>query len=193
MSASFTGLGTGARRLNGVTVVKIPGSRSITARALFLAAAGRGVFRFDASAQMRRRPLGPLTRALSDLGVDLTHEAEDGRHPLTVRADGIAGGSVVLDAGLSSQFLTALLLVGPLTAKGLDITVTELVSAPYVEITVAMMERFGVLVHRGGDTFRVPPQPYAATDYLIEPDASTASCQRYPCPLPTASMAPPVV
>lgn len=140
-----------------------------------LAAAGHGVFRFDASPQMRRRPLGPLTRALSDLGVDLTHEAEDGRHPLTVRANGIAGGSVTLDAGLSSQFLTALLLVGPLTAKGLDITVTDLVSAPYVEITVAMMERFGVLVDRDGDTFRVPPRAYAATDYLIEPDASTAS------------------
>ena len=54
-------------------------------------------------------------------------------------------------------------------------TVTELVSAPYVEITVAMMKLFGVLVHSDGGTFRVPPQPYAATDYLIEPDASTAS------------------
>jgi 3-phosphoshikimate 1-carboxyvinyltransferase len=124
---------------------------------------------------MRRRPLGPLTRALSDLGVDLTHEGEDGRHPLTVRANGIAGGHVTLDAGLSSQFLTALLLVGPLTAKGLDITVTELVSAPYVDITVAMMKRFGIEVHRDGDTFRVPPQPYASADYPIEPDASTAS------------------
>ncbi len=140
-----------------------------------LAAAGHGVFRFDASAQMRRRPLDPLTRALSELGVDLTHEAEDGRHPLTIRANGIAGGHVTLDAGLSSQFLTALLLVGPLTAKGLDITVTELVSAPYVEITVAMMKLFGVEVRRDGGTFRVPPQAYAATDYLIEPDASTAS------------------
>jgi 3-phosphoshikimate 1-carboxyvinyltransferase len=140
-----------------------------------LAAAGHGVFRFDASAQMRRRPLGPLTRALGDLGVELTHDAEDGHHPLTVRANGIAGGHVTLDAGLSSQFLTALLLVGPLTAKGLDITVTDLVSAPYVEITLAMMERFGVQVQRDGSTFRVPSQPYAATDYVIEPDASTAS------------------
>jgi 3-phosphoshikimate 1-carboxyvinyltransferase len=140
-----------------------------------LAAAGHGVFRFDASAQMRRRPLGPLTQALRDLGVELAHEAQEGHHPLTIRANGVSGGRVTLDAGLSSQFLTALLLLGPLTAKGLEITVTDLVSAPYVEITLAMMERFGVPVHRDGNTFQVPPQPYQATDYLIEPDASTAS------------------
>ncbi|MGP4101111.1 3-phosphoshikimate 1-carboxyvinyltransferase [Nonomuraea sp. KM90] len=140
-----------------------------------LVAAGHGVFRFDASAQMRRRPLGPLTRALRELGVDLTHEGEEGHHPLTVRANGIKGGRVTLDAGLSSQFLTALLLVGPLTHEGLEITVTDLVSAPYVEITLAMMRSFGVEVGRAGDTFLVPPQPYTAADYTIEPDASTAS------------------
>ena len=140
-----------------------------------LAAAGHGVFHFDASAQMRRRPLGPLTNALRDLGVDLVHGRDDGYHPLTVHANGIAGGPVTLDAGLSSQFLTALLLVGPLTANGLQITITDLVSAPYVEITLAMMRRFGVDVLRDGHTFLVPPLGYKATDYLIEPDASTAS------------------
>jgi 3-phosphoshikimate 1-carboxyvinyltransferase len=140
-----------------------------------LAAAGHGVFRFDASAQMRRRPLGPLTEALRDLGVDLTHEGAEGHHPVTVRANGIKGGRITLDAGLSSQFLTALLLVGPLTSEGLEITVTDLVSAPYVEITLAMMRAFGVEVRRSGETFFVPPQPYTAADYTIEPDASTAS------------------
>ncbi len=140
-----------------------------------LAAAGRGVFRFDASPQMRRRPLGPLARALRDLGVDLRYAGEEGHHPVTVRADGIKGGHVTLDAGLSSQFLTALLLVGPLTEEGLTISVTDLVSAPYVEITLAMMERFGVTVERDGAAYYVPAQAYSATDYLIEPDASTAS------------------
>ncbi|MFC4006846.1 3-phosphoshikimate 1-carboxyvinyltransferase [Nonomuraea purpurea] len=140
-----------------------------------LAAAGEGVFRFDASAQMRRRPLGPLTNALRDLGVDLSHDEQEGHHPITIRANGIKGGQITLDAGLSSQFLTALLLLGPLTDEGLRITVTDLVSAPYVEITLAMMRRFGVEVGREGDTFVVPPQPYQAADYTIEPDASTAS------------------
>lgn len=147
-----------------------------TARFLpVLAAAGHGVFHFDASEQMRRRPLGPLTQALRELGVTLVHHDREGHHPLTVHADGIKGGHITLDAGLSSQFLTALLLVGPLTADGLTITVTDLVSAPYVDITVAMMERFGVRVHREGDTFTVPASPYTATEYAVEPDASTAS------------------
>ncbi|MEU9947729.1 3-phosphoshikimate 1-carboxyvinyltransferase [Streptomyces sp. NPDC047939] len=144
-----------------------------------LAAAGaRGSYRFDASAQMRRRPLAPLTEALRTLGVDLHHEAAEGHHPLRIEAAGIKGGELTLDAGQSSQYLTALLMLGPLTAQGLTITVTDLVSAPYIEITLAMMRSFGVEVTRGGpgDTvFTVPPGGYRATTYAIEPDASTAS------------------
>ncbi|MET8075703.1 3-phosphoshikimate 1-carboxyvinyltransferase [Streptomyces sp. NPDC005303] len=140
-----------------------------------LAAAGHGTYRFDASPQMRRRPLLPLTRALRDLGVDLRHEEAEGHHPLMVRASGVEGGEVVLDAGQSSQYLTALLLLGPLTRRGLRIRVTNLVSAPYVEITLAMMRAFGVEVAREGEVFVVPPGGYRATTYAIEPDASTAS------------------
>ncbi|MET7688885.1 3-phosphoshikimate 1-carboxyvinyltransferase [Streptomyces sp. NPDC005483] len=140
-----------------------------------LAAAGHGTYRFDASPQMRRRPLLPLSRALRDLGVDLRHAEAEGHHPLTVRAAGVEGGDVVLDAGQSSQYLTALLLLGPLTRRGLRIRVTDLVSAPYVEITLAMMRAFGVEVAREGDVFVVPPGGYRATTYAIEPDASTAS------------------
>ncbi|WP_354644874.1 3-phosphoshikimate 1-carboxyvinyltransferase [Kitasatospora camelliae] len=140
-----------------------------------LAAAGHGEFRFDASAQMRRRPLGPLTEALRSLGVDLRHEEREGHHPLRISARGVRGGEVTLDAGLSSQYLTALLLLGPLTREGLRITVTDLVSVPYVEITLAMMRDFGVEVKREGNVFTVPPGGYRATTYAVEPDASTAS------------------
>jgi 3-phosphoshikimate 1-carboxyvinyltransferase len=140
-----------------------------------LAAAGHGLFRFDASAQMRRRPMGPLVQALRELGADVTCTGEEGHHPMTVRADGIKGGRIQLDAGISSQFLTALLLVAPLSEAGLAITVTDLVSAPYVDITIEMMRRFGVDVGRDGDTYVTQSQAYQAADYLIEPDASTAS------------------
>ncbi|WP_175409109.1 3-phosphoshikimate 1-carboxyvinyltransferase [Streptomyces sp. TRM64462] len=140
-----------------------------------LAAAGHGDFRFDASPQLRRRPLGPLTDALRTLGVDLRHEEAEGHHPLRIAASGIKGGALTLDAGQSSQFLTALLLLGPLTAEGLRITVTDLVSEPYVEITLAMMRSFGAEPTREGNVFTVPPTGYRATTYAIEPDASTAS------------------
>ncbi|MET8331658.1 3-phosphoshikimate 1-carboxyvinyltransferase [Streptomyces sp. NPDC005181] len=142
------------------------------------AAAPSGTYRFDASAQMRRRPLAPLTEALRTLGVDLRHEAAEGHHPLRITASGVQGGELTLDAGESSQYLTALLMLGPLTAEGLRITVTDLVSAPYIEITLAMMRSFGVEVTRGGhdnNVFTVPPGGYRATPYAIEPDASTAS------------------
>ncbi|MFF8617034.1 3-phosphoshikimate 1-carboxyvinyltransferase [Streptomyces sp. NPDC015350] len=139
------------------------------------AAAARGTYRFDASAQMRRRPLTPLTGALRALGVDLRHGGAEGHHPLRIEAHGIEGGGITLDAGESSQYLTALLMLGPLTGNGLRITVTDLVSAPYVEITLAMMRDFGVEVVRDGDAFTVPPGGYRATTYAVEPDASTAS------------------
>ncbi|WP_392672940.1 3-phosphoshikimate 1-carboxyvinyltransferase [Streptomyces sp. LN785] len=142
------------------------------------AAAASGTYRFDASAQMRRRPLAPLTEALRTLGVDLHHEVAEGHHPLRIAASGIKGGELTLDAGESSQYLTALLMLGPLTAEGLRITVTDLVSAPYVEITLAMMRDFGVEVTRdgrGNNVFTVPPGGYRAATYAIEPDASTAS------------------
>ncbi|MGW0856824.1 3-phosphoshikimate 1-carboxyvinyltransferase [Streptomyces sp. NPDC002690] len=148
-----------------------------TARFLpaLVSAAPSGTYRFDASEQMRRRPLAPLSRALRELGVDLRHDAADGHHPLRVHAAGIEGGRITLDAGESSQYLTALLMLGPLTAGGLTIDVTELVSAPYIGITLAMMRDFGVEVTREGDTFTVPPGGYRATTYAVEPDASTAS------------------
>ncbi|MBT2395231.1 3-phosphoshikimate 1-carboxyvinyltransferase [Streptomyces sp. ISL-100] len=141
-----------------------------------LAAAGAsGTYRFDASPQMRRRPLAPLTDALRALGVDLRHEEAEGHHPLRIAAAGIKGGEVTLDAGESSQYLTALLMLGPLTAEGLRITVTDLVSAPYVEITLAMMRSFGAEVTCEGSLFSVAPGGYRATTYAVEPDASTAS------------------
>jgi 3-phosphoshikimate 1-carboxyvinyltransferase len=140
-----------------------------------LAATGRGTFRFDASPQMRRRPVGPMTEALRALGVTVTHEAGDGHLPITVTTRGLHGGHVELDASVSSQFLSALLMAAPLTSEGLVITVTGMVSAPYVDMTVQMMKQFGARVTRDGDQFHVRPGGYAARSFEIEPDASTAS------------------
>jgi 3-phosphoshikimate 1-carboxyvinyltransferase len=140
-----------------------------------LAALGTGRYRFDASAQMRRRPVGPLGVALQALGVQLAYETAEGRLPMTIDARGIPGGKLTLDASISSQFLTALLLASPGMADGLDVTVTEMVSKPYVDMTVRMMADFGVAVEVTGDGFRIAPQTYTARAYDVEPDASTAS------------------
>ncbi|HEX4257917.1 MAG TPA: 3-phosphoshikimate 1-carboxyvinyltransferase [Streptosporangiaceae bacterium] len=140
-----------------------------------LAATGHGTFQFDASPQLRRRPVGPMVAALRDLGATVTHSGPDGHLPLTVESGGLAGGQVTMDASVSSQFLTALLMAAPLTRDGLAITVTGMVSAPYVEMTVRMMRQFGARVKRDGNTFTVQPGGYAARSFTVEPDASAAS------------------
>ena len=136
-----------------------------------LVAAGHGTYRFDASAQMRRRPMAPLLDSLRQLGARIDGDAL----PYTLHASGLDGGRLVLDAGISSQFLTALLMAGPLTRTGLTIEVTRLVSAPYIDITVQLMRRFGATVQRDDNVFRVDPTGYTACTLDVEPDASTAS------------------
>ncbi|MYS86250.1 3-phosphoshikimate 1-carboxyvinyltransferase [Embleya scabrispora] len=140
-----------------------------------LAATGHGTCHFDASEQMRRRPVAPLVTALRALGARVRHLGADGHLPIAVTSDGIEGGGITMDAGLSSQFLTAVLMVGPLTRDGLRVTVTDLVSEPYVDMTIALMREFGATVHREGAHFDIAPTGYTARTHTIEPDASTSS------------------
>jgi 3-phosphoshikimate 1-carboxyvinyltransferase len=139
-----------------------------------LCASGQGSYLIDASEQMRARPVAPLLAALRQLGVHI--QAGPGDHlPLRIEAAGVKGGEIVLDASESSQYLTALCMLGPLTAEGLRIRVTDLVSAPYVDLTIAMMNTFGAGVDRDGAVFDIKPQGYRAAEFTVEPDASTAS------------------
>nr|ALJ99881.1 3-phosphoshikimate 1-carboxyvinyltransferase [Micromonospora rosaria] len=139
-----------------------------------LAALGRGEYVVDASAQMRARPMGPLLDALRQLGVGVQAQEGD-RLPLVVRGGRVSGGTVRLDAGVSSQYLTALCLAAPAMEKGLRIEIEDIVSVPYVELTLAMMRDFGVDATWEGSTIVVPPGTYQAREYRIEADASTAS------------------
>jgi 3-phosphoshikimate 1-carboxyvinyltransferase len=96
---------------------------------------------------------------------------------VAIRAAGIKGGEVPLNCGVSSQYLSALLLVGPYTYKGLDITVTQgPVSRPYIDMTVDVMMRLGVEVYREGyRKFKIPSKRiYRAGAYTVEPDCSQA-------------------
>lgn len=140
-----------------------------------LAAAGHGAYRFDASEQMRRRPIAPVVEALRSLGAQVRYLGAEGHLPVEVVSDGLEGGKIAMDAGLSSQFLTALLMVGPLTRGGLRIEITDLVSEPYVEMTLALMREFGAVVRRDGTRFDVEPGGYRAREHAVEPDASTSS------------------
>ncbi len=142
---------------------------------LAAAAAGEGVYRFDAAAQLRRRPLGLLLDALRAQGAG-TEPADAGGMPLTLLARGLAGGSLRLPGDTSSQFVSALLMAAPLGRAPLDLRVDGLVSRPYVVMTLRMMEQFGAGAElEAGDRFVVAPGGYAGREYDVEPDASTAS------------------
>ncbi|WP_327305628.1 3-phosphoshikimate 1-carboxyvinyltransferase [Streptomyces sp. NBC_01298] len=149
------------------------------------AAAGEGEFAFDGTDQLRARPLRPLADALAGLGADARVTEPVGGLPLRVRARGLAGGELTVDASLSSQYLTGLLMAGPLMRGPLVVRGAGLVSRPYITMTQALMRHFGAYVDEFGEfgtagesgdgAIQVLPGGYRAADLDIEPDASTAS------------------
>jgi len=144
-----------------------------------LAFAG-GRYRLDGVARMRERPIGDLVEALNGLGARVRFEAREGFPPLLIEAaDRASLDRVAIRADVSSQFLSGLLMTGPLIApaSGLRIEVEgALISEPYVQMTVALMARFGVTVAREGSQFVVPSAAYRSPGrFDVEGDASSAS------------------
>lgn len=149
-----------------------------TARfALPMLALGEGSYRVTAHPQMQARPMASTFAALAELGAGIESLGADGHLPVTVRAGGAGAGVIRVPGDVSSQFLSGLLLAAPCRPDGLVIEVTaDLVSRPYVELTIAVMEAFGARVHQPDpNTFAVEATGYRACDYDIEPDASAAS------------------
>lgn len=150
-----------------------------------VAAAGRGSFILDGVARMRERPIQDLVDGLVQLGVDASCTLGTGCPPVLVNAVGLPAGKVELSGSVSSQYLTALLMAAPLATAKDGVTATdiiiqdELVSQPYVDMTVKLMERFGVKVERvdGLQHLRVPAgQRYTSPGMAyVEGDASSAS------------------
>lgn len=145
--------------------------------ALPLLTLGSGVYRVTAHAQMQARPMGTTFEALAELGAGVEALGAAGHLPAAVTAGTNTTAIVRLPGDESSQFLSGLLLIGPCLPDGLIIELTtDLVSRPYVELTIAVMAAFGAHVDQPDErTFAVAPGGYTATEYAIEPDASAAS------------------
>ncbi len=142
-----------------------------------MAALGHGVYRLDGTPRMRERPIQDLLDAMTQLGADATSEAGTGCPPVVVRAAGLPGGTAEVAGSISSQFLSGLLLAAPCAASDVVLSVRgELVSKPYVAMTLAVMRAFGADVRDGEFPLRIAaPQSYRGRTYAIEPDASAAS------------------
>jgi len=142
-----------------------------------LALAG-GEYRLSGVPRMLERPIGDLVEALRGLGARIEYAGEEGFPPLVVHPGEIRGSSVRVRGDVSSQYLSALLLASPMRGERVQIEVEgELISKPYVEITLNLMRRFGVEVARENwRRFTVPAKRYASPgEILVEGDASSAS------------------
>lgn len=143
-----------------------------------VAALGHGRFHITGDRRMSERPIAPLMKALQGWGVRITSDAGNGCPPLTIEADGLTGGRTVLPAGKSSQYLSSLLLVAPYAAKPAELEVQgDVLSRPYVLMTIAVMADFGIMVEAAPSLglFRVSQGAYTGREYRIEGDASGAS------------------
>jgi len=140
---------------------------------------GKGEYLLTGDPRMKERPIEHLVDALRMIGAEIEYLENDGYPPLRIKAEGLEGGKVSIDGSVSSQFLTALLISAPLAKKELIIEVEgELVSKPYIDITIEIMKRFGVkVVHDNYKQFKIAAgQSYISVDeFMIEGDASSAS------------------
>ena len=142
-----------------------------------VAALGQGVCVLTGSQRMQQRPIQDLLVGLNQMGVGARSVNADGCPPIEVTGGGLKGGSVTIDCRISSQYLSALLLIAPFAKETVTITVSGgLVSRPYVDMTIAVMEEFGIAVDRNGyERFVVTGgQAYRAGDHAVEPDCSQA-------------------
>ena len=167
------------RALTGPALIDVGNAGTVMRFLPPLAALASGEISFDGDLRSHERPLAPVIRALEELGVRVEH---GGRYslPLVVYGTGeLRGGEIDIDASASSQFLSALLLIGPATLKGISARHVgpALPSMPHIDMTVAMLQKFGaqVDVDPERNTWRVHPARLRGEDLVIEPDLSNAA------------------
>ncbi|HEX4072303.1 MAG TPA: 3-phosphoshikimate 1-carboxyvinyltransferase [Planctomycetaceae bacterium] len=142
-----------------------------------VACLGRGSYRLDGNSRMRERPIGELCDALNNLGSKAKSQQGNGCPPIVVTAAQLPGGTAHVAANISSQFLSALLMAAPRALDPVTLVLRgQVVSVPYIDMTVRMMQAFGVNVDQSTKgRYRIVPQSYHGRAYDVEPDASAAS------------------
>ncbi len=137
----------------------------------------RGTHVITGTERMKHRPIGVLVDALRRLGADIEYIGEEGFPPLRITGKSLTGGILEVPGNISSQYISALLMIGPVLEEGLELHLTgDIISRPYIDLTLWMMREFGADAEwSAGDTISVKAQPYTSRDYFIENDWSGAS------------------
>lgn len=135
-----------------------------------------GTWVLTGTPRMCQRPMAPLVEALCQLGADIEYMESEGMLPVKIRGRRIHGGEVEIDASKSSQFVSSLLLAAPTWGKGLQLRIkTDVVSLPYVDMTIAIMRHFGADVERHPNGVVVQPGAYRPRAFNVSADWSAAS------------------
>jgi len=135
-----------------------------------------GDFQLTGSERMKQRPVGPLVDALKQLGARIEYLENKGCPPLRIVGGGLIGGALEIDAGISSQFISALMMIGPVLPGGLQIMLKgDIVSATYIEMTLALMNRCGIRARFEGHQVHIPSGSYVLNEMVVESDWSAAS------------------
>ena len=128
------------------------------------------------SQRMRQRPISVLVDALRALGADIEYTEIDGFPPLRIKGKRLEGGHLEIDGSISSQYISALLMIAPTLQQGLELhLLNNVTSIPYIRMTLSMMEEFGIKSTWNKNVISIAPQEYNATTYAIESDWSAAS------------------
>ena len=128
------------------------------------------------SERMQQRPIGGLVDALRCLGAEIEYMGKKGFPPLRIKGKSLLGGEIEISASVSSQYVSALMLIAPYLKKGLVIHLQgKVVSDAYINMTLLMMQIFGVEVVRHGNRIHIAPQPYQSVTFQVEADWSAAS------------------
>lgn len=128
--------------------------------------------------RMCNRPIGVLVNALRSIGAEIEYVEKEGFPPLRIKGNtAMRGGNISLPGNVSSQYISALLMIAPMLADGLRLTLTDdIVSRPYIDMTIAMMHAYGAKAEwTGADAIEVKPKPYSTREYYVESDWSAAS------------------
>ncbi len=130
----------------------------------------------DGTERMRRRPIAPLVDALRAIGADISYAGSEGFPPLRISGRKLQGGSVTMPATVSSQFISAMMMIAPVTEQGVEITLDgEAISTPYIRMTAELMGRMGAEVTLGNGVITVGARPYTYAPVHVEADWSAAS------------------
>lgn len=135
-----------------------------------------GRWELTGSDRMRQRPIAILVDALNQLGAKIEYAGEPGFPPLHIYGSLLRGGKIEMPGNVSSQYVSALMMIAPYMAEGLEIKLTgKIVSATYIQMTLAIMQQFGAIAHFTDNVIKIEATPYTPVHYRVESDWSAAS------------------